>query len=169
MKKKICFIIESMGGGGTQKNLYRLINTFEKDETKVSLITFKKKKKEHFIFKTKIKRYYANVPLHSSNLISAIFNNLRRIQIIRTLLKSEKPNSLISFLPSTNVISIISSWGLNIKVIISERNDPERQKIKVIWYFLRFFLYRLTDTIICNSRNAKKFLDKISGNSKLSI
>ena len=46
--KKICFIIESMGGGGTQKNLYRLINTFEKDETKVSLITFKKKKRTLF-------------------------------------------------------------------------------------------------------------------------
>ena len=48
MKKKICFIIESMGGGGTQKNLYRLINTFEKDETKVSLITFKKKRELYF-------------------------------------------------------------------------------------------------------------------------
>ena len=59
-------------------------------KTKVSLITFKKKKRELY-FQNKIKRYYANVPLHSSNLISAIFNNLRRIQIIRTLLKSEKP------------------------------------------------------------------------------
>ena len=54
MKKKICFIIESMEGGGTQKNLYRLINTFEKDETKVSLITFKKKKKSTLFSKQKL-------------------------------------------------------------------------------------------------------------------
>ena len=40
MKKNICFIIESMGGGGAQKNLYRLIKTLQKENVSISLITF---------------------------------------------------------------------------------------------------------------------------------
>ena len=39
MKKRVCFIIESMEGGGTQKNLHILMNTFENDNVKLFLIT----------------------------------------------------------------------------------------------------------------------------------
>ena len=54
MKKNICFIIESMGGGGAQKNLYRLIKTLQKENVSISLITFKKNEKDRFFFRKKL-------------------------------------------------------------------------------------------------------------------
>ena len=51
MKKNICFIIESMGGGGAQKNLYRLIKTLQKENVSISLITFKKNEEDRFFLK----------------------------------------------------------------------------------------------------------------------
>ena len=103
MKKNICFIIESMGGGGAQKNLYRLIKTLQKENVSISLITFKKNEKDRFFLK-KISRHYAKVPLHSNNLLMAVINNIKRINTLRKLLKNINPSVVISFLPSTNII-----------------------------------------------------------------
>ena len=166
MKKNICFIIESMGGGGAQKNLHRLIKTLQNENVSISLITFKKNEKDRFFFK-KISRHYAKVPLHSSNLLMAVINNIKRISILRKLLKNISPSVVVSFLPSTNIISIISTMGLRIKILISERNDPDRQSLKIFWVILRYVFYRFSDLIICNSQNAVKSIQKISGKSNV--
>ncbi len=166
-KKKICFIIESMEGGGTQKNLFKLINTLKKENVEISLITFKKKSTERFILGKFVKRYYAKVPLHSVNTFSAIYNNFIRIKTLRGLLRKIQPFLILSFLPSTNILTLISSIYLKKRVIISERNDPEKQNINFFWNFLRFIFYRYAYKIICNSENAAKYLKKIKGTTEV--
>ena len=160
MKKRVCFIIESMEGGGTQKNLHILMNTFENDNVKLFLITYKKNKKDKFYLKKNIKRYFANVPLHSSNFFFAIFNNLKRIRILRKSIKGIQPHSVVSFLPSTNILTIMSVLGLKIRILVSERNDLEKQKLNFFWSILRFIFYRFSDVIICNSKNAVNSVKK---------
>ena len=81
------------------------------------------------------------------------------------MLKNINPSVVISFLPSTNIISIISTMGLRIRILISERNDPDRQSLKIFWVILRYIFYRFSDLIICNSQNAVKSIQKISGKS----
>ena len=95
----------------------------------------------------------------------AVINNIKRINTLRKLLKNINPSVVISFLPSTNIISIISTMGLRIRILISERNDPDRQSLKIFWVILRYIFYRFSDLIICNSQNAVKSIQKISGKS----
>ena len=58
---------------------------------------------------------------------------------------------------------------LNVFKIIglSERNDPTRQPINFFWKTLRFFFYRFTDEIICNSRNAKNYFKNFIKSKKI--
>ena len=156
-----------MEGGGAQKNLYKLIKIFNSDDTNLSLITFKKNNPDKFFFKKSIKRYFANVPLYSDNFFLAILNNFIRIKVLRELIRDIQPDSIVSFLPSTNILTIISTLGLKIRILISERNDPEKQKLNFFWSILRLIFYRFANVIICNSQNAVNYIRKISGKNQV--
>ena len=74
---------------------------------------------------------------------------------------------MISFLTSTNNLSIFANFFLNNKLILSERNDPLRQPINFFWRTLRFFFYRFADEIICNSKQAIVYFNKFISLKKL--
>ena len=46
MPKRLLFIIESLGGGGAQNALSKLISEFQNNNLKLTLLTFKSKKYE---------------------------------------------------------------------------------------------------------------------------
>jgi len=52
-----------------------------------------------------------------------------RVIALRLIIKQSAPPVVVSFLPSANVVTILACARLNTRVVISERNDPARQKI----------------------------------------
>ena len=156
--KNICFIIESMEGGGTQKNLYFLIKDIVKMKTvNVSLLTLNSQDNEVFKFGEEIRRFSLELNKHSESIINAINNNYQRICKLRNFFKENKFDTVVSFLTSTNILTIISTFGLESKIVICERNDPYRQKIKIYWRILRFLFFGLSDKLICNSSKSLRF------------
>ena len=63
--KKICFVIESMQGGGAQKNLLYLINALKKNNDKIYLLTFSNKTKDIFVLSKHIQRSFLPLEQHS--------------------------------------------------------------------------------------------------------
>ena len=55
---------------------------------------------------------------------------------------------------------LIATLGLRKKVVVSERNDPYRQKVKKVWSVLRRIFYPFADSVVCNSQIAVKFFSK---------
>ncbi len=147
-----------MQGGGTQKNLDYLIKNMVKMKTaNVSLLTFNTQDNDAFKFGKEIKRFSLELNKKSESIINAITNNYQRILKLRKFFKENKFDTVVSFLTSTNILTIISTFGLKSKIIICERNDPYRQKIKIYWRVLRFLVFGLCDKIICNSSKASVF------------
>lgn len=164
--KKIIFIISELSEGGTQKTVKQLINKFYNDNFSINIITFEKKKNYKFI-KKNIKYFNLNKNYQSKNKFYGIFNNINRIILIRRILKKNNKSSIISFLTSTNIISVFANLFLNNKLILSERNDPSRQPINYYWKILRFFFYRFSNKIICNSKQALIYYSKFISLGKL--
>ena len=52
---------------------------------------------------------------------------------IRRKLTRDKPKVVFAFIAPTNILTILASQGLGIRVIISERNDPTRQSFGAVW------------------------------------
>ena len=52
------------------------------------------------------------------------------------------------------------TMGLGIKILISERNDPDRQSLKIYWVILRYIFDHIVFLIIV----LHIFLDDYSGN-----
>ena len=79
---------------------------------------------------------------------------------LRKIIKKYHPDTIISFLTTCNVISIISSIGINCKVIISERNDPNNNVGSKLAAHLRNIAYSVSDKLVCQTPDAVKYFPK---------
>ena len=155
--KKIIFFIESMRVGGAQKNLYYLINNLSKTKHAIYLVTFNRTSIDYKLDKN-VNIIELNLPGSSNNIFISLTKNLVKILKFRITIKKINPEVVISFISTTNVLVILASLFLKKKTIISERNDPEEQKIGRIWTFLRFISYRLASLITINSIHGYEFI-----------
>jgi len=69
----------------------------------------------------------------SPNPIIGTWNNLKRIQTLRSTIGNSKPDAVISFMETTNVITLLATRGLNMPVLVSERIDPAKRTVGRIW------------------------------------
>ncbi len=161
-KKDLIFIIPDLQVGGAQKVLVYLINFLATKKFNIKLIILDRFTRT-FKLSSKIKIINLNLYKKSKNIFEKIYYNLKRIKKIRSELKKEKKATVISFLTTTNILSIIANIGLRRKLIVNERNDIVNQKISFIWKILRIVLYCLVFKIVKNIPNNKtenKFLFK---------
>ena len=59
-----------------------------------------------------------------------------------------------SLLGATNIITVAASDGLRHRTVISERNDPSKQRLETPWEDLRPVLYPAADAVSANSHGA---------------
>jgi glycosyltransferase involved in cell wall biosynthesis len=59
---------------------------------------------------------------------------------------------VISFLAKINIVTVLATRGLDVGVIVSERNNPLRQVVNPVWRWLRHRLYSLADRLVTPSR-----------------
>lgn len=90
-----------------------------------------------------------------------------RVKALRVLLKRLRPDAVVSFLGATNIITIAASKGLPTRIVISERNDPARQKLDKPWQDLRPIIYPLADVVTANSHGALKSMESYCAKAQL--
>lgn len=86
--------------------------------------------------------------------------SLWRVRELRRVFRRTRPDVVVSLLGGTNIITVAASAGLRHRTIISERNDPSKQKLGSPWEELRPVLYSLADVVTANSLGA---LDAMRG------
>ena len=99
--------------------------------------------------------------------LNGIYMTMQRISILRRAIKGTSPKVVLPFLPETNILTILSTIGLNTRVVISERNDPALDRLGFGWDFLRKFLYRYADVVSANSEGALNTLKEYVPEYKL--
>ncbi|SCC79455.1 Glycosyltransferase involved in cell wall bisynthesis [Saliniramus fredricksonii] len=78
----------------------------------------------------------------------------QRVEAIRDVLVTTRPACVVAFLSQTCISTLIASRGLDMRVIISERNDPARQPLAEPWDMLRRAVYNRADVVTANSHGA---------------
>lgn len=78
----------------------------------------------------------------------------RRVAQIRNVLHKENPCCVVAFLSQTCISTLIAARGLDMRVIVSERNDPARQPLAEPWDTLRQIVYPRADVVTANSHGA---------------
>ena len=84
---------------------------------------------------------------------------INNICALRNYLRTNRPKTLISFLPAINVISLLSTRGLGIHTIVSERNHIQLRQISRFWRVMRWLTYRFADLVTINLESNRAILN----------
>lgn len=153
---KIAFYINAIHEGGAERVMVNLANDFVKRDDEIILITSFKDNWEYH-YSDKIKRYVLEENPASS---SKIKRNIIRVKELRKILKNERPECLVSFMAEPNYRAIVASIGLDNKVLISVRNDPEKEYSGIIGRFLGKTLLPLADGCVFQTKEAQEWFPK---------
>lgn len=157
---KLTLIIPALTAGGAERVMSILANYWSSKGWDITLLTLDDGSKPPFF---KLNPNICHKPLNlqkdSANALTAVFNNLRRLIVLRKAIAGEQPDAVISFLDTTNVLTILASWRSGLKVIISERIDTGSQPISPIWNFLRKWAYPKASALVVLTERAKNNLE----------
>lgn len=143
-KLKIAFISNHLYGGGSERVLIALANYFC-DYYDVNIVSFENEKT--YPINKSIKLF--NVGQGNNLIVQA--------KKIRKVLKVLKPNIVVSFEYFVNLCTIIAAYGLNSRIIVSERNDPAIVGSGIIKDRLRNYLYSKVFKLVCQTNDAKEY------------
>jgi glycosyltransferase involved in cell wall biosynthesis len=81
-----------------------------------------------------------------------------RVRWVRQIIESRRPATVVSLGPGPNVATIVAARGLPCRVVVSERNDPERKVPDFPLACLCRWLYPKADVVTANSLGALETL-----------
>lgn len=85
-----------------------------------------------------------------------ILDTPRMVGSLRKVIKELKPDVVISFMVTINIVTWMSTRGLNVKYIPSERNDPDKG-VNGLIKLLQDKAYGAADVVVFQTTRAKEF------------
>lgn len=165
----IALVISDLGDGGAQRVLIQLAANWLSLGRRVTIVTQAGPEDDFFKVPDGALRLVAGGLGSSPTLIQRFFANLRRIMLLRSAIRKADAPVLVSFVGRTIVTSILACVGLQVRLIISERNDPTRQSLGRVWDVLRRLLYRHADLVTANTTGALTALSEFVTTDKLAL
>lgn len=145
--KKVLLFIDGLTQGGAQRQLVGLAGLLQGSGHIVQVVTYHNTP----FFENDLKNY--GVRLFCFQRPRGAIQLIVRI---RSLFKGLRPDVVISYLDTPNVIaSVVRLTGIRYKLIVSERNTTQRLTMRDK---TRFFLYRWADVIVPNSFSQERFI-----------
>ena len=160
--KKICFLINSMRGGGAERVLSVLLENLSRFDRKLFLIVLEDKFDYKIPSDIKIIKLFSNLQSNFKKFFGIFLGTIK----LKKIIKNNQIDIVMSFLERSNYINILAKILLSPhKVYINERCNPsECYSDKSLKSFFNLFLvkklYRRTDSIVVNSFGIKETLVK---------
>lgn len=146
--KKILLVINSLTRGGAEHQCALLAIALKNAGNDVRLIYFDDADKDY--------RGLLEANGVTPHLLPAGKNKLRRVTVILSQIRIFRPDTVISFLNSSNVATGLARMIKKFRFIPSERNTSVSLSLKER---LKFALYHRADFIVSNSHSQKRFIE----------
>ena len=88
---------------------------------------------------------------------------------LRELLVAQRPGRVLALLSKTNILCCAAAWDLPIHLVVSERNDPQRQQMDRLWRWLRCVYYRRADVVTANTEGVLEALQAMGDWRRLEL
>lgn len=155
---KVLLVISSLHHGGAERVMSIMANYWAEKGVDVTLLTFFPEEADCYVLHPDVKRVVLHQAKPSKSMLEGAFNNIQRIRRLREAIIHSQPESIISFLVSTNVLVLLASLGLKIPIIISERNDPRKNPTGRVRNFLRKILYPYAKMIVLQTESVAQWV-----------
>ena len=164
----IVFVVDGgIGGGGAERAASRMINYWMEEGRKILLITVHSRKHDAYYINPKVERVIVTPIRNTTNSFHKIVEHLLYIFRLRNAIRLTKSRVVLSFVIFSNIRTILSCLGLKKTVVISERSATIGRSYGLFWDFLRFALYRFSNTVTGNSKHSLMGMRKYVSEDKL--
>jgi GalNAc-alpha-(1->4)-GalNAc-alpha-(1->3)-diNAcBac-PP-undecaprenol alpha-1,4-N-acetyl-D-galactosaminyltransferase len=161
---KITLVIYAMGLGGAQRVMSILANYWATHGWEVTLITLSGRERPSFYhLESPVKLIQLGIIGDSPSLFTLLSTGWQRIRILREAIIISKPDIIVSFLNTVNVLTLLSTWSLNIPVIVSEHIYPGFTDVNQVWQILMNLTYRYADLVTLLTESALAFYPAAEG------
>lgn len=161
MKKILCVIPGIENTGGAERVMTVLCNGFAEDGIETILVVQEPGRPAYDLDENV---HYCNT---GTKCRIPGLRPLVRNWGLRSLIKQERPDIILSFLYKMNILTILFTRGLKIPVVVSERINPA-VLAGTLWDKVRNHAYRYADGIVFQTKEAKNYFShKIQNKSTI--
>lgn len=155
---RVAFVLAALDAGGAERVVDLLSRAVLARGWEVTVITFDRPTDRIF------HRYEERVRFRRLALPNAargparLLLMIRRVRALRQLLRAERFDVAVSFLTKINVLALLARIGTTTPMIVSERNNPLRQRSNAVWRILLDRLYPTAAAIVMQTEGSKRCL-----------
>jgi len=161
MMKRITLVISSLGPGGAERVFSWLSNNLVTHGYKVTMLLLDNGTRPPFFdISPEISVLHLNLLKSSNGFLDGLVNNLRRILVLRKAIQESRPETVISFMDSTNIITLLATRATGIRTVIAERTNPQHTANNAYWKFLQKNVYQLADKIVVQTERVTGYFPK---------
>jgi glycosyltransferase involved in cell wall biosynthesis len=155
---KLVCIIHSLDGGGAERVMAALCSRLAVRGHQVTLITLDDGTHDRHPVDPAVQRRYLKVMKTSQGLREGLANTVWRLRKIRQAVVTSAPEVVLSFCDQTNILALLAGLGSGIPIVVSERSDPEQQRLHPVWERLRTLAYRRAARIVALTETSARYL-----------
>ena len=117
-----------------------------------------------------VQRVRLNVEALGTSLAAKLQAYVGRIRKLRRTLANERPDAVLSFIDTSNVMTLLACMGLRLRVIVSERsNGAASARIPWVWRSLRLATYWRAAAVVAQTPDAARGIAKLCGIKAIAI
>lgn len=154
----ITLLIADLGPGGAQRVLTWLANRWADHGRAVELLTLDDGcAAPHHPIERGVRLRGLGLARPSTGVIDGAIATAGRIRALRAALATGRPDPVVAFVDTTNVIAALAAAACGRPIVVSERIDPHEHRIGRAWSAARPWAYRLADRIVVQTERARAF------------
>lgn len=138
---RIALLINSLGPGGAEGVAARLASAWARRGDDVTIVTLAARTDDFFPLDPAVRRTALGLAAESRSAAAAVVANVRRVAALRSVLRAQRPDVVLSFVDRTNLLAILAALGTGLRVVVCERTDPTRHVLGQPWETMRRLLY----------------------------
>ena len=153
MSKKILFVLGTMVRAGAQRVVSVLANDYAASDWSVHIALLIDNKVEYSL--------NDSIEIHDiSHKGNRLKNFSKWVNELKQVINEVKPDVIVSFAGRINVITLLANRGTCIPVLVSERNDPARDRRSSFEMWLCKKLYQKADRVVFQTKYQSEFYSK---------
>lgn len=120
---------------------------------------------DYYVLDNRVSRIYVDAPGRGK-----LRDNWVRVMKMRALIRKERPDAVLSFLPRSNVPTILAGIGLGQRIVVSERVQPAYEAgLPFGWRLLRRVSYGRATEIVSQTSATAAWIQRNWGHASLVI
>jgi GalNAc-alpha-(1->4)-GalNAc-alpha-(1->3)-diNAcBac-PP-undecaprenol alpha-1,4-N-acetyl-D-galactosaminyltransferase len=160
---RILLVIGSLRAGGAERVMSLLATELERRGHELALLTLSPPSDDFFPVPQRVRRLSIGLEGESRGPLHGVRMNLRRVAALRRCFARERPEVVVSFLTTMNVLCCTASLGAAHRLVVSERVDPSTYSAGRAWDVLRALAYRRAAVLVVQTESVARWFRAAGG------